>query len=169
MNTFAHLLEIKSYRLVKYYTVRFEDEQYNEFAKFVLTHNRKENIATEYNDVMAWIKFYLGERYGALEKYFRHEKKAQALPPSARFLEINYEVNLRLYCYRISDHVVILFNGGVKTNNIDNARDCPVVGKHFDKANLLCAALDKAFISKEIQLNNDLTELIFEPDFILEI
>ena len=169
MNTFALLIEIKSYRLVKYYTVRFEDEQNNEFAKFVAIHKRDTNIATEFNDIMAWIRDYLGCRYGALEKYFRHEKKAQALPPSARFLEITYEANLRLYCYRISDHVVILFNGGVKTKTIDNAHDCPVVGTHFDMANLLCAALDKAFISKEIQLNDDLTELIFEPDFRLEI
>ena len=63
----------------------------------------------------------MGERKGARWHYFsRHENEASALPPKNRYevdgIEIDFFENpLRLYCVRINDYLVILFNGGLKS------------------------------------------------------
>lgn len=63
----------------------------------------------------------IGNRYGATDDFFdRHENTAQALPPKPKDrieeikgLGINFP--LRLYCYRVTKQIVVLFNGGIKS------------------------------------------------------
>ncbi|MGJ7033691.1 hypothetical protein [Niabella hirudinis] len=62
----------------------------------------------------------IGNRYGAIDDFFdRHVNKAQELPPKpkrwveeVKDLGINFP--LRLFCYRITEQIVVLFNGGIK-------------------------------------------------------
>ncbi|MEJ7646169.1 MAG: hypothetical protein WKF87_16355 [Chryseolinea sp.] len=58
-------------------------------------------------EIATWLNK-IGEEYGALERYFRPESSALALPI--------YKNKLRLYCIRISDELLILGNGGAKTS-----------------------------------------------------
>ena len=56
---------------------------------------------------------------GALKVFFRFENAAQAIPPCGTYkvedIYINYaNFPLRLYCLRISETLVVLFNGGEK-------------------------------------------------------
>ena len=177
MNTFATIDDLSGEiltPLVRYYSIRLEDEngeagEYNEFEKFVSKHQHLEAIQEEWNDLLAWLTIRLGERHAAKDKYFRHEGTAQALPPSANFLEIDYRQNLRLYCLRLSDHVVVLFNGGIKTKGVATAQECAVVRPHFRRANQLAKAIDKAIKSGDISLSDDLKKLVFHPDFELEL
>lgn len=177
MNTFATLEDLSgelATRFVRYYSVRFKDahddlEEYSEFEKFVVSHQNEADVQEELNDLLGWLTDRLGERHGAKDKYFRHEGTAQALPPEARFLEMEYEKNLRLYCLRLSDHVVVLFNGGIKTKGAATAQECQIVRPHFYRANQLAKAIDAAIRNGDVRVSADLKKLEYNPDFELEL
>lgn len=163
MNTFVieKLDELVTSK-VTWYSVRFVDKEITEFESFVLKHAQDIRIKDEWADLMLWITERLGRRSGAQKRFFRHEGKADALPPSAQYLDIDYERNIRLYCLRISDHVVVLFNGGIKT--AQKAQDCPTVKPHFNNAQRLAAAITKAMSGRdrEITLSKDEYELDYD-------
>ncbi len=167
MNTFANLFELKALggRKTRFYTVQFEDKPDNEFEDFLLRHENQEDLKQQLDELVAWLDE-IAARRGALHWLFRHENKAHALPPKQRLqhLEIN---NLRLYCLRLNDNVVILFNGGFKT--ADTAQNCPNVRPYFNQANRLSDAIDQCLQSGEIVWSNNKTQLIFDPNFELEI
>lgn len=170
MNIFAKLEELEdlSGRKVTYYTVCFEDERYNELEDFIVRHQANDAIQDEFADLLGWIK-QIGNRIGAQPKHFRHEGKASALPPNAYLLEIDYTENLRLYCLRISEGLVVLFNGGIKTKAARTADECPVVRPYFKKAQRLTQAIDNCIKQGEIYPDLENRKLIFEPDFTIEI
>ena len=100
------------------------------------------------------------------------QRKAEALPPDwkqlskqDRRLHVKYQHNLRLYCMRITDEIVFLFNGGVKTPGPITAEECAVVRKHFRNANKLAHTIEEAIKDKEIELNG--LELVFDQDYEL--
>lgn len=171
MNIFATLKEIESFtfKKVKYYSVHFEDKEVSEFLDFL---NRMEDIEEIKDDLdlfFIWLEE-IGENYGALPQFFRHEGKADALPPPAKQMkltEFEIEENIRLYCLRANDHVVFLFNGGIKTK--DRAQDCPNVSNYFRQANQLSHAINQLFNQGEISWNNSHTDITFEPDLEIEI
>lgn len=165
MNTFATIKQVAVYEKVRYYSILFEGERITEYEKFILNHASNQNIKDEFNDLLLWITYHLGKRFGAQKKFFRHEGAADALPPNAQFLDLNYGENLRLYCCRISDYVVILFNGGIKTRGVINPQDCEVVKPYFENANKLTHSINNAFANKEIRLSEDQKVLLMEDDF----
>ncbi len=73
--------------------------------------------------------------------------------------------NLRLYCMRLSDNVVFLFDGDIKTARV--AQECSNVKPYFRQANLLTKLIDQAIIDGDIQWNPDHTDIVFEDDFCL--
>ena len=105
----------------------------------------------------------MGKQTGAKENYFRFENVATALPP--RFIEL--ENALRLYCHRLNDHVVFLFNGGIKTAL--KVQDCNNVKHHFKLANQLAVAIDRLLKENEINWINDFTDIEFSTDLIIEL
>ena len=171
MNIFATLQEIKSFtfKKVKYYSVQFEENDVNEFLDFL---NRMEDIPDvedELGILIAWLEE-IGEKHGALEQFFRHEGAAHALPPPAKQMrvhELTVKENMRLYCLKANEHVVFLFNGGIKTTI--KAQDCPNVSPYFRQANLLAKAIDQLFSDGEIQWNNNFTDITFETDLALKL
>ncbi len=177
MNTFAVLekLEQFSFKKVVYYSIAYLDneDEINEFYDFL---NRMEDLPHLENDLgnlIIWLEE-IGDRYGAIKnRFFRHEAKygeASALPPSRKtmlFNEIIVEESLRLYCLVANEHVVFLFNGGIKTTL--NPEDCPNVGTYFRQANLLSQKIDKLFQDKLIQWNNDMTDIHFDPSLTIEL
>ncbi len=177
MNTFATIEVAQRFNLVTYYTIRLEvnekKENENEFEKWILKHSRDESIKDEYQDVMALLER-MGQELSAKLRYFRHEGRAEALPPNWKEINrkekeahITYSKNLRLYCIRISESVVILFNGGIKSDGAKTAQECPNVRKYFCQANSFAKAIDKALSNREIQV--DTGDLIFDPDFEIPI
>ena len=96
----------------------------------------------------------IGNDVGALEDFFRFENSAHALPPSGKFkvgeVSINYgNFPLRLYCLRISDSLVVLFNGGKKTaENAQGGKTSMV----FHDANLYAKRILEALQQKEIYI-----------------
>lgn len=159
MNKFATIKRVRIFKKVAYYTVHFDEEEHNEFEKFILNHQNKLEIHNEYNDMLSLIER-IGDETGALKRYFsRHERKSEALPPEwdeltpyERRLHVKWNHNLRLYCMRISDEMVFLFNGGVKTPGPITAEQCNVVRKYFRMANKLSQKIDEAMKDGEINI-----------------
>lgn len=94
---------------VSLYSISFEMDGTTEFEKFVAEFEMDATYNCDYQRIIAALQAIL--RVGALERFFRPEgtmkDNVQALPIESG--------KLRLYCLRLSDQIVILGNGGVKT------------------------------------------------------
>jgi len=120
VNTFVIEIWAKE-PLCCFYTVRLESSEYSETDKFFIKFKDDERLQRHLQELASFISNYIGQEKGALEPFFRHEGKANALPPSKTYrietVSINYhESPLRLYCLRLSNQIVILFNGSIKTS-----------------------------------------------------
>lgn len=99
---------IEEHEAVNYYSVHLDKEELSELERFF----EKFPEGSEYDDdidtIIAWLDR-IGEN-GALERYFRNEGRygdgVSAIP-----IETS---NLRLYCIRLSDKILVLGNGGIK-------------------------------------------------------
>lgn len=94
---------------VSLYSPRFEGEEYTEFEKFLLQY-----MHSHPKDVQVLIRrIDLIKQNGAEDRHFRYEGTRQdrvmALPSHLD------TASLRLYCLNLSQKVLILGNGGIKT------------------------------------------------------
>ncbi|MBS9525842.1 hypothetical protein KI659_17610 [Litoribacter alkaliphilus] len=111
----------------------------------------------------------IGDYRGAKERYFRKEKAFEALPPKNKAVkELQLEEfepveNWRLYCLRLSDSIVILFNGDIKTAN--TAQECPNVSPFFYQAEKFTRLIDQAIQEGDIEILPN--QLRIEPGFEL--
>ena len=91
------------------YSISFEKDGTTEFEKFVSAFEENATYNNDYQRIISALQSIL--RVGALERVFRPEGKKSdsvaAIPIAGG--------QLRLYCLRISEQIVILGNGGVKT------------------------------------------------------
>jgi len=105
----------------------------------------------------------MGEQQGAHPVFFtRKENRAAALPPpKARTSEINLKYPnfpLRLFCYRVNQELVILFNGGAKTSlAVQNSQD---LNLYFIQANEFVRRLEDAFQSGMIRIDANDSRLL---------
>ena len=83
------------------------------------------------------------------------------------FHEIIVKEYLRLYCFVANEHVVFLFNGGIKTTQFPY--DCPNVGAYFKQANYLTRKIDELFQEKTVEWNRDFTDIIYDPSLTIEL
>jgi hypothetical protein len=134
VNTFARVVLFAQYKRVTYYTLLKDGENITEADAFF-------NAAAEWKDpdvrlkvdrLQHWIETF-GD-IGVQEDQLRRERTAKAFPPKDSVPPFNLPSgkNVRLYCHWVSERVVILFNGGLKTHN--EAQKCPNVADHFYNA-----------------------------------
>ncbi len=166
VNNFVSIekLEDFSFSKVKYYSVKIQDNDENEFYNFIRRMNEKNEIQDDFEKLFVWLEE-IGDREGAKERFFRHEGAANALPPEAYLMKahrIKLDGGLRLYCFRLDEKVVFLFNGDIKT--AQKAQDCPNVGKYFKQANRFAIAIDKLIKENEIVWTSDSSNIIFDSD-----
>lgn len=90
------------------YSIRLDGNQYTEIENFVLKFSENQEYKDDLDAILSWLDNIV--KKGALERYFRPESKygsgVKAIPI--------YVNNLRLYCIRISDNILIVGNGGIK-------------------------------------------------------
>ncbi len=122
MNSFVTIKPFKEFEKVAYYTFHIEgdidSEADNFFSRLLKEVDYREDLVAIYD----WL-VEIGEKRGAKPKFFRFEDSAEALPPPAKFLAELPVKDLRLYCVRLTEEIVILANGGVKT--AQKVQDCP--------------------------------------------
>lgn len=137
--------------VVTYYTVRLEaaddaEERPSETDDFFERFGTDDSEHGEAFEQLFDLLEAIGAR-GAYERFFRFEERAWALPgkrSSVGFLlenEGEQPSNLRLYCILLSDSVVVLCNGGVKTAR--TPQECPNVAGHFRLANTVAKHLEE--------------------------
>ncbi len=99
----------------------------------------------------------VGDEYGAKTDFFRFENAAQALPPRGTYKVENLYINfgnfpLRLYCLRISETLVVLFNGGEKTADTAQGGKTSMA---FQEANIFAKRILEALREKDIYITAD--------------
>ena len=99
---------IEEHDAVNFYSIQLEEEELSELERFFEKFPEGSEYDHDIDTIIAWLDR-IGE-IGALERYFRYEGKfgdgVSAIP-----IETS---NLRLYCIRLSDKVLVFGNGGVK-------------------------------------------------------
>ena len=150
---------VARFKKVTYYSLRYEKDTRNLFERFI---NRIDPVL--YKDDLGILRSWMskiGDRNGANITLFRPELKAGALPPPIE------SSSLRLYCMRISDITVILFDGCVKT--AQKAQDCPNCRPRFREANAFAAAIDRLIVDREIMIDEQTDELMFDENLTIEL
>lgn len=94
---------------VSLYSISFEMDRTTEFERFLRKFEEEASLNTDYQKILYALSIILDR--GALERYFRPEGSINddlcALPIESG--------KIRLYCLRISDEILILGNGDVKS------------------------------------------------------
>lgn len=94
---------------VSLYSICFSESSESEFEKFLLEFKDNAVFNKDFNKILMSLTKIIDK--GALERLFRVEGKRN---DSVAALALDSR-KLRLYCLRMSDQIVILGNGGVKT------------------------------------------------------
>lgn len=141
------------------YSISFEKDGTTKFEKFVSEFEMNAQYNYDYQRIIAALQIILNR--GALERFFRPEGKindnVHAIPIEGS--------KLRLYCLRISEQIIILGNGGVKSTKKYQA-DPKLYGyvidlQRFEK--ILKENIEKGYISVHEK------ELIGTDNIIFEI
>ena len=94
---------------VSLYSISFAIDRTTEFERFLNKFEEEASLNTDYQKILYALSIILDK--GALERYFRPEgtigDNLCALPIESG--------RIRLYCLRISDEILILGNGDIKT------------------------------------------------------
>lgn len=168
MNNFVRLSRIDLYpgSLTHYYTVTRQGKKSSQFERFIQLYGNDKSVETEFKEIVYWLKKLSGQ--AVYERHFRNERLAVALPPSFQIPGYPRNSHLRLYGIRVSEHLVVLLGGGIKTPGTKAAQKCPIVAPHFHLAQKVSSALRAALEAKLINLTSDKRDFD-KPDFLLEL
>jgi hypothetical protein len=169
MKKWYKIEEFATFKKVIFYTIREENDDFSETDKFLQKMSSDFDQQKNLDKLVAFIET-MGEEFGAKQQFFRHEMSADGLPPPySTLMKYNLfefiEYDLRLYCSRLSDSIVILYGGGKKTAL--KAQDCPNVWPHFRLANAFANKMDEKIIDKTFILNYK--DLVFTEEAEIEI
>ena len=160
MNTFALEIFDDQGKVCTFYTVKWDYATLSETDKFFVKYENDIKLRQPLQELAVFISKKIGNETGALEDYFRFENDAHALPPSGAYkvedITINYEdFPLRLYCLRISKSLVVLFNGGEKT---DIKAQGGKTSMSFHEANIFSKRIMDALTKRDIYITDDQRE-----------
>ena len=94
---------------VSLYSICFNGSDMSEFEDFLIKFKDNSKLNKDFQTIILALEKIIDQ--GALERFFRLEGK---MNDNVAALSIDSR-KLRLYCLRISDQIMILGNGGVKT------------------------------------------------------
>lgn len=103
-----------------FYTVRWDDVQFNETDKFFEKYDALEEFEVANMELLNFVVKTIGEDHGDHDALFnREENEVIGLPVqgNVKISEVSYhfpQFPLRIYALKITENIVILFNGGVK-------------------------------------------------------
>jgi hypothetical protein len=165
----ATIVEISRLKLnkVNFYTIKVDDRpaEYQDFIQ------RMNQIYPDKLGQLSHIIDQIGNKFGAIKNtHFKHERNADALPPPYfKFKESGTEptsqFGLRLYCAVLSQEVVILYNGDLKTNQYPD--QCPNVRRHFHFALNATKKVDEAILNGSMAVSG--MDLLVEDGYELDL
>ena len=169
----AEIVLIEKLNNVAYYTVEVIDSngttRKSEFSDF----KARMKLSSDPKDsrqlgVIEAILNKMGSKYGATENNFRREDSFEAIPSHEdKFWDSTSDDDqgLRLYCIRVNDEIVILLNGGRKTNQ--RVLDCPNCRDHFLFAREVAMQFYDALRSGEIEVQGK--DLLIDENYFLNV
>ncbi len=149
---FVTIQLFKAFDKVNYYTLWVEGKSRSETDDFFSRFEGNIQVANDLDLLVSWI-VEIGQNRGAKARYFRFENDADALPPPARIMaELGDDFcRLRLYCIRLSEQVVVLVNGDLKTSR--TVQESPNLLTKFRFANKMAGQLIRLMNKGELVLN----------------
>lgn len=99
------------------YTLHFLSEGDTELEKFISRFKDNAKYNADFQSILIFMERILAN--GALERYFRREGR---FADSVVALPV-LNSKLRLYCLRLSDHILVVGNGGVKNTRTYQEND----------------------------------------------
>ena len=105
----AQLKTIEQNDNVSLYSICFNGSDMSEFEDFLIKFKDNSKLNKDFQTIILALEKIIDQ--GALERFFRLESK---MNDNVAALSIDSR-KLRLYCLRISDQIMILGNGGIKT------------------------------------------------------
>ena len=138
-----------------FYSVRWENQEISETDKFFQKFQNDAINKISLQKLVAFLEVIMEEK-GAQEAFFRLENNAHALPPQGKHLinEITIDFAnfpLRLYCLRLSNALIVLFNGAEKTSSTAQGGKTSMV---FAEANTFAKRILDALYHKDIYIEN---------------
>lgn len=144
----ATLKTIEQNDNVGMFSICFDGSEISEFEKFLTEFKDNATYNKDFNVILLALSKIIDK--GALERFFRNEGR---MNDNVKALAIDSR-KLRLYCLRISDQILILGNGGVKTTRTyqeDNKLSGYVMDlQTFDKVLLKAQKSGKVTIEKNM-------------------
>ena len=156
--TTATLKTIEQNDNVGLFSICFDGSELSEFEKFLNEFKDNATYNKDFNVILLALSKIIDK--GALERFFRNEGK---MNDNVKALAIDSR-KLRLYCLRISDQILILGNGGIKTTRTYE-EDSKLSGyvmdlQTFDKVRLKAQKSGKVTIEKNMII--DIQSATFE-------
>jgi len=121
VNTFALEIFDDTGTHCTFYTVRWDDMEHSETDRFFINYENHKKFGEPLMELASFLNQVIANEHGALDDFLRFENAAQALPPSGKYqigeLHVNFlSFPLRLYCLKITENILVLFNGNEKTS-----------------------------------------------------
>lgn len=125
----------------RFYTIEEVGKGVNETDEFFIRFKNDPVYQKDIEIIKYWIQK-IGKESGALERHFRPESNARAIPI--------IQSKLRLYCHRISNELVILGNGGIKSSQ--SVQKSPDAFPHFEVMNTLAFVIQMKLEYEQIEI-----------------
>ena len=144
----------------QFYTVRLGASELTEFELF----DQKSFPLHKKEHRLIYTVISEMQQRGVKSYYFKQEASAHAIPvvTSAIMHANKIDFGLRLYCKHLSNDIVILLNGDIKTH-LDPLK-CRLVKDHFSRALKIGSKLDKALKNNDLDLQESAPFNDFELD-----
>lgn len=120
MNIFELIIWDDERQLCTFYTVQKDGAVDNETDRFLLKYENLPEFKESVQELLSFVLLSIGDDHGAVDELFnRYENEVTGLPNHGRVTlgEFTFyfpSFPLRLYALKITDEIVVLFNGGEK-------------------------------------------------------
>lgn len=166
MNSFELKIWDDEGTLCTFYTVHVDKEEENETDKFFDKYDDSEEFEEATGMLLTFVLNVIGDEHGAKDYFFnRHENQVFGFPPRRINLrEVKYHFPnfpLRLYALKISEEIVVLFNGGVKDGPTNQTSS---LNMEWHNACQFAKAIEDAIRSEDIIIDRENRKLKWYND-----
>ena len=162
MNIFELKIWDNECKLCTFYTVQNDGEDETETDKFFLKYETSPEYEEDIQILLSFILKSIGEDHGAVDGLFnRSENEVVGLPAKGHIQlgEITYHYPnfpLRLYALKVTEEIVVLFNGGIKDGATNQTSSLHI---KWNEACIFARRIAEAIRNSEIIIDNKTREI----------
>lgn len=139
------------------YTIHFLSDQDTELENFISKFKDNAKYNADFQSILVFMERIMAN--GALERYFRREGKMNDSVVAIPVLKSS----LRLYCLRLSDHILVVGNGGIKKTRTYEEND------ELKGYVMTLQKFEKLLHQEALKGNVDITETEIRTDLTFDI